>query len=135
MELLVDNQPQLKRSIHVLLDIKTGYELRIVSRPGERSGVWRVPDANPDARNYYIIVEAVSNNGQKLELPITNEEDGRTYYVKKWGLRVDKEVWERVAADKKDDGIIQNNLFGIKRSGSSTPDYLMETIGGAITSW
>ena len=35
------------------------YELRVVSRPGEQSGVWREPEVNRSARNYYLIVEAV----------------------------------------------------------------------------
>lgn len=116
-------------------DIEREYELRIVSRPGEKSGVWRIPDANPDARNYYIIVEAVTADGQVLELPIYNEEDGQTYRVPKWGLRVDETLFERIAADKGDDGIIQKNRFGIKRGGFLTPEYLMPTTGRAITSW
>jgi hypothetical protein len=36
------------------------YEIRIVSREGTPSGVWRVPQNNPNARNYYVIVEAVT---------------------------------------------------------------------------
>jgi len=42
------------------------YRLRIVNRPGEKSGVWRVPDVNTRARNYYIIVEAVDPTGSVL---------------------------------------------------------------------
>ena len=42
------------------------YELRIVSREGVRSGVWRVPQNNPNARNYYVIVEAVTADGKRL---------------------------------------------------------------------
>lgn len=116
-------------------DVAREYELRIVSRPGEQSGVWRIPDANPDARNYYIIVEAVTGDGQVLELPISNEEDGQTYRVNKWGLRVDAALFEQIAADKGDDGIIQKNRFGIKRRGFLTPEYLMPTSGRTITSW
>lgn len=115
--------------------IELAYELRIVSRPGEQSGVWRIPDINPDARNYYLIVEAVGEDGEVLELPVVNEEDGRTYQVTKWGLRVDEAVFERVAADKQDDGIIQDNRFGIKRPGYLAVDYLVPTTGRAITSW
>lgn len=115
--------------------IELAYELRIVSRPGEQSGVWRIPDISPDARNYYLIVEAVGEDGDLLELPVVNEEDGRTYQVTKWGLRVDEAVFERVAADKQDDGIIQDNRFGIKRPGYLAVDYLVPTTGRAITSW
>lgn len=116
-------------------DIEQEYELRVVSRPGERSGVWRIPDANPDARNFYIIVEAVTRDGKLLETQILNEEDGKMYRTSKWGLRVPEEVFERIAADKLDDGIIQGNLFGNKRRGYIEPEYSMSTTGSAITSW
>lgn len=115
--------------------IEQEYELRIVSRPGEKSGVWRIPDANPGARNYYIIVEARNTENRTLEVPVVNEEDGVTYRVRKWGLRVSEEVFESIAADKRDDGIIQENVFGRKRRGFVEPEYSVPTTGAAITSW
>lgn len=45
------------------------YRLHIVSRPDASSGVWRIPENNPNARNYYIIVEAVTPEGKRLALP------------------------------------------------------------------
>lgn len=117
------------------VQLEREYNLQIVSRPNERSGVWRVPERNPSARNYYIIVEAVTPDGGVLTLPITNEEDGRRYEVNKWGLRVDEPVFNRVAADKSDDGIIQNRRFGAKRSGYLEPEYLIPTTGATITDW
>jgi hypothetical protein len=89
------------------------YSLRIVSRPDEASGVWREPELNPEARNYYIMV----------------------YHVSKWGLRVDESVYQQIAADKQDDGIIQNHDFGLKRRGQLAPEYAMPTTGAAITAW
>ena len=119
-----------------LLDqLQQTYVLKIVSRPGERSGVWRYPEANSKARNYYLIVEAVDRKGRKLKLPVTSEEDGKTRQVSKFGMRVSAATYNRVAADKKDDGIIQNNILGTKRSGYLKPDYRMETTGQAITQW
>lgn len=111
------------------------YELHIVSRPNELSGVWRVPQRNPQTRNFYIIVEAVTPDGKVLEVPVTNEEDGKTSLVNKWGLRVDEQLFQQIAADKQDDGIIQKRRFGIKRRGTLAPEYLMPTTGAAITSW
>ena len=58
--------------------LQQAYTLQIVSRPGEKSGVWRIPEANPDARNYYIIVEALAPDGKTLQVPVVNEETGRT---------------------------------------------------------
>jgi hypothetical protein len=113
--------------------VQAQYELRVVSRPNEQSGVWREYDGR--SRNYYLIVEAVAPNGEALRLPITNEEDGRTRGVRTWGLRVDEGTFNRVAADKRDDGIIQNNVVGRKRRGVLEPEYTVPTTGAAITEW
>ena len=111
------------------------YELRIVSRPGELSGVWRVPDVNEGANNYYLIVEAISSDGGRLTLPIRNEEDGEIYRVNRWGIRVDEATFQSVAADKRDDGIIQQAVVGEKLPGLLEPTYRVATGGGAITRW
>jgi hypothetical protein len=115
--------------------VEQEYTLRIVSRPGTPSGVWRVPPNRPGGRNYYIIVEAVTPDGKRLTMPITSEEDGSTKEVQQWGLRVDHATFEAVRRDKQDDGIIQNNRFGVKKRGYLKPEYLMPTTGGAITRW
>ncbi|MGB5717039.1 MAG: DUF6384 family protein [Gammaproteobacteria bacterium] len=111
------------------------YTVRIISRPGESSGVWRMPDVNTEARNYYVIVEAVTADGSTLTLPVRNEEDGKLYKVNKWALRVSEQLYEQIAADKSDDGIIQQRDFGVKRRGQLTPDYAMPTTGAALTAW
>lgn len=111
------------------------YELRIVSGPGAQSGVWREPPGRSGVRNYYVIVEAVTPQGERLTMPITSEEDGATRSVSQWGLRVDGGLFERIRRDKADDGIIQNNRFAVKDRGTLTPRYLMPTAGGAITQW
>lgn len=125
----------LQRMATLQRDIEMEYELRVASHPGQKSGVWRIPDANSNARNYYIIVEAVSRQGKLLEVPVVSEEDGKTYRVKQWGLRVEEPLFRQTAADKRDDGIIQDNRFGVKKRGYLTPEYLMPTTGRAITRW
>ncbi len=115
--------------------LEQAYTLQIVSRPGERSGVWRIPEANPDTRNYYVIVEAVAPDGTTLQVPVVNEETGRTERVSKWGLRVEEDVFNRIAKDKQDDGIIQQREFGVKHAGELHPDYRIPTTGAAITQW
>lgn len=111
------------------------YEIRIVSRPGVRSGTTRVPDENRFAENFYVIVEAVTPDGRALTLPITSEEDGRMRRVALWGLRVDEATYERVRADKQNDGIVNDALVGAKRRGVLEPEYTIQTTGGAITEW
>jgi hypothetical protein len=115
--------------------LELAYEIRVVSRPGEQSGVWRVPDENRRARNYYLIVEAIGADGRPVRVPITSEEDGRTRDVRAWGLRVDEATFQRVAADKQDDGIIQDDEIGAKRRGELEAQYTVQTTGAAITEW
>ena len=134
-----ENTEAAERAIASLKDLRVQleqeYTVRIISRPDESSGVWRMPELNTDARNYYLIVEAVTADGSTLTLPVRNEEDGKTYKVTKWGLRVSEQLYQQIAADKRDDGIIQQRDFGVKRRGQLTPDYAMPTTGAAITAW
>lgn len=116
-------------------DLIRTYELRIMSRPGEDTGVFRIPDVNEDAQNYYIIVEAVTLSGEVLSLPIVNQEDGQTYTVSKWGVRVPEATYNAVRDDKVDDGIVQNNILGEKPRGTLKVTYLMPVEPGAITEW
>ena len=111
------------------------YTLTIVSRPGEVTGVWRRPPGNSQARNYYLIVEAIAPDGRKLSIPVRNEETGATETVAKFGVRVPQRVFEAVAQDKRDDGIVQRNRFGVKPRGTLVVDYQMPFEGGFITKW
>ena len=115
--------------------LRREYVLRIVSRPREPTGVWRIPGRNPNARNYYLIVEAVAPDGGLVGVPVTSEEDGRTDTVSRWGVRVSQAIFEEVGRDKNDDGIIQRNILGDKRRGQLSVEYRMPVIGGAILTW
>lgn len=118
-----------------LAELQLTYEVQVVSRPGERSGVNRIPDANPTARNYYLIVHAIGPDGNAIPRSITSEEDGTTRTVTEWGLRVPESVYNAVAADKTDDGIIQNDVVGEKARGDLDVTWTMAVLGGAITNW
>ncbi len=127
---------KLKEDLQNTLEqLQRAYKIRIISRPNESSGIWRVAEINSTNRNYYLIVEAIDANNQALALPIVNEENNQQQIVKKWGLRVDQATFNRVANDKRDDGIIQNNIVGEKESGVLTPKYRIQTNGKAITNW
>lgn len=123
---------QLKDLREMLISI---YKIRVVSRPNENSGIWRVPPNNSDARNYYLIVEAVDAKGHVLELPILNEENNKRKRVSTWGLRVNEDTFYAIASDKQDDGIIQNNIVGIKNTGFVAPEFSVPTTGATITEW
>ncbi len=115
--------------------LEQSYVLRIVSRPGQQSGVWRVPKLNPQARNYYILVEAVDDKGQPVPVVVTSQEDNKTAETSTFGIRVDERTFDRVRADKQDDGIIQNNRFGEKQVGYLEPKFNVSTPGGVILDW
>jgi hypothetical protein len=116
-------------------DLTREYTLTIVSRPGETTAVWRRPPNRSQARNYYLIVEAIAPDGRKLSLPIRSEETGETSSVTRFGVRVPEEVYEAVRRDKTDDGIVQRSRFGIKKRGTLAIDYQMPFEGGFITKW
>lgn len=132
---IVDARDRLARLQALQRTLSQDYTVRVVSRPGEPSGVWRVPRANPRARNFYLIVEAVDRNGRPVEVQITSEEDGRIATTSRWGLRVTAEEFERVRRDKLADGVIEDPVVGHKRPGEMAPDWTVRTTGGAILQW
>ncbi len=115
--------------------LRLEYDLRIVNREGEKSGFWTFPEINNAATNYYLVVEAIDKKGNKLSLPILNEENGEIKIVNIWGVRVPEEVYAQVASDKRDDGIIQKNIIGNKPYGYLEVNYSISVLGGAITEW
>jgi len=117
-------------------DLSQRYTLRVVSRPGEYSGVFRINEDGTDAvRNYYLIVEGITPSGDRAKVLINSEEDQKTQRTQIWGVRVPEAVFNRVAADKKDDQIIQNAIIGEKQRGHIEPNYKIETSGGLILDW
>jgi hypothetical protein len=125
-----------KAAMAALLDeLRAEFTLRIVNRPGEASGVWRKPKINGQARNDYLIVEAIAPDGRVLPRQILNEETVETASVDKWGVRVSSDVFQRVLADKRDDGIIERNVVAEKKRGSLAVDYVIPVLGGTITKW
>lgn len=117
-------------------DLSISYDVRVVYGPGEpRSGIFRIPDDAPNARNYYLIVEAVDPAGRLVEVEIESEEDRKTERVTRWGQRVSETAFNTIASDKRDDQIIQNAVIGTKAVGTLSPTYSVATPGGAILEW
>lgn len=115
--------------------LRQEYMLRIVSRDGELTGFWRTPQNNTDATNFYLVVEALDADGDPISLPVLNEENNQTDVVSTWGVRVPPAVYDNVAADKRDDGIVQTNLLARKSSGFLDVEYMMPVLDGAVTQW
>ncbi len=70
-----------------------------------------------------------------LSLPILSEENGRTETVTKFGVRINAEVFEAIARDKRDDGIVQRNRLGDKKRGELDVTYTMPVMSGYLTKW
>jgi len=111
------------------------YSIRVISRPNQNSGIWRNPPNNPNGKNYYLIVEAIDKSNRAVELSILNQENNKSTRKKTWGLRVSEQTFYKVAADKRDDGIIQGNKVGEKLAGYLTPVFSIPTTGATITEW
>lgn len=132
---LVEARARLTALNDLAARLAAAYSVRIVNRPGEPSAIWRVPAANPRARNYYLIVEAIDRDGRPVEVPVTSEEDGITARVSRWGLHVPEAEFERVRRDKLANGIIEQPVIGEKAPGSLATRWTVQTTGGAILSW
>ena len=97
--------------------LREEFAVRVVSRPGQDSGVWRKTEEG-QLSGYYLIVEARDPSGVALRRTVRNAEDsGRMVTVQSWGEMVPKAVYDRVGADKKADGIIDDSLFAEKLRG------------------
>lgn len=111
------------------------YDIRIVSRPDEDTGFWRQANDQPNAMNYYLVVEAVAPGGRVLKVPIRSVEEQTTESVSLWAQRVDKTTFDRVAAEKQSSGMVVNDILGRKTRGVLEPQFDTPVPGGAITEW
>jgi len=126
----------VRDELHSVRDrLQRAYSIRVVSKPNQLSGIWRVPEVNQAGRNYYLIVEAIDRNNQVVELDILSEESNKRVRKKQWGLRVNETTFYKIAQDKKDDGIIQGNRVGEKRVGDLLATFSIPTTGATITDW
>ncbi len=119
----------------LLDELRTEYTLRIISQPGQTTGLWRRPPGWWQARSYYLIVEPIAPDGQTLSLPIRDELSGETKTVSQFGVRVPQQTYEAVAADKREHGVVRRNELGVKQRGRLTIDYAMPAEGGTINTW
>jgi len=116
-------------------DLRAEYTLRIVSEPGQTSGLWRRAPGWWTSRSYYLIVEPIAPDGRKLSLPIRDEVSGETKTVSQFGVRVPQKTYDAIAEEKRQHGVVRHNEFGVKRRGKLAVEYLMPFEGGTITTW
>lgn len=120
------------------------YEVHIVSGAGRQSGVDRYFTDEEGTRQpaYYVIVQALTPDGEPLPRRIRNAETGQTQTVTTWAERVPAAVYERIKADKQRDGVLDETLFAVKRAGTAELEIVLPgeygnpiPRGGQITDW
>lgn len=116
-------------------ELRLTFEVRIVQNPGQPSGTIRIPNSADNARNYYLIVEAVDGDGNIVPRSIASEETGDTRIVREWGQRVPEFVYRRVEADYTDNQIIEDDDVGAKARGDLDIGWTVDTMDGAILEW
>ncbi len=90
---------------------------------------WRFKNDNSGVRNYYLRVQAIDTYGNPLAMSIRNDKTGQTRRVREWGERVSKAVYDRVGADKADNGVIDEDLLGTKQRGYLTVERKIPDVG------
>jgi hypothetical protein len=116
-------------------DVRSEFDVRIVSRRGEQTGFWRDPPGRSTELNYYLVVEAIDRAGRALPRVITEEEGGATSTVTKWAVRVPRSLYDEVRREKETRGFLANPVLGSKARGQLEPTWRIALPGGAITRW
>lgn len=133
-----------QRTTTLLNQLNEDYEVRILSTPNEHSGVDRYSTDSEGRRIwvYYVIVEARDASGQVLTRTILDAVTRRVERVTRWAEKVPQEVFDRIKADKKADGLLDETLFAVKERGYQNEE--IKLVGsdnrplsrlGQITEW
>jgi hypothetical protein len=131
------------RNLEAALELE--YTLAIANPSAESgSAIQRNYTDERGMRNsgFYVIVEARDAQGNPVSVPIENRETGRIEQVSRWGEQVPEDVFDRLAADKQADGVLDERTFGVKRRGTRSVEVTLNGADGAplkrqgqITSW
>lgn len=106
------------RLASLLARLADEYVVRVVSRPGERSGMDAYYEDAHGSRisGYYLIVEQIGQSRPR-QRAVFDAELQAERRVRKWGEQVPKAVYDRIAADKQADGIVDDAIFARKERG------------------
>ena len=100
-------------------DLALEYDLRIINRSGEMSGlIWdNVP---------YVVVEATGPDGAPVSLSIESATTGRVRDVSTFAVEVDRATFESVAADFEADRRVDASEVGSKARGELDAEYTLD---------
>ncbi len=105
-----------------LVYAETPLAFNVVDRAGVNSGVERNYSAS-GGKSWYLITEAVDPSGNVVPVTVTSVESGAKKQATLFGVRVSKDVYESVKADKREDGHVDNRTLGKKPANSLTPQF------------
>jgi hypothetical protein len=144
----LDDLPKLKELSASLARLESRlneeYTVSVLAAPGGRSAFTRYfpDDGGKKVSGYCLIVEAKTRDGTVLKRRVHNIETGKDKDVMRWAERVPKEVYERLEHDKKEDGVLNETTFAVKRRGEAEEQVTMPgadgkplTRIGQITEW
>jgi hypothetical protein len=103
------------------------YTVSVLHGVGQQSAVDRYfTDKNGErSPGYYLIVEARRPDGSLLKRRIRNSETEAESEVMTWAERVPKEVYDRLARDKREDGVLNETAFAVKARGHAEEEVVM----------
>lgn len=101
---------------------ETPLTFNVVDRAGVKSGVERNYGAS-GGKSWYLITEAMDPSGKAVPVTVTSVESGEKKQAAMFGVRVGKDVYESVRADKMEDGHVDNRTLGKKPANSLTPQF------------
>jgi hypothetical protein len=124
--------------------LEAEYQIVVVNQSGQQSGIDRyyTDDQGERVSGYYLLLEARTADGRPVQVPIINRETGKMEQRSQWAELVPQEVYNRVAADKQVDGVLDESAFATKQRGQLEPQVTMSDEAGQplvrrgqITSW
>lgn len=101
---------------------ETPLTFNVVDRAGVKSGVERNYSAS-GGKSWYLITEAIDPSGKVFPMTVASAESGTVKQARLFGVRVSKDVYENVKADKREDGHVDNRTLGNKPANSLTPRF------------
>lgn len=133
----------LAKMKRLLERLNENFELHVLSGTDEESGFERsfTDENGTRSAGYYLVVEARDADGEPMTRKIRNSETGIEKEVARWAQRVPKAVFDRLVADKKEDGVLNETLFATKRLGELDSQIVLSGLEAAsstsaqLTEW
>lgn len=101
---------------------KTPLAVNVVDRAGAKTGVVRRYGPGGGSA-WYLIAEATDPSGRAVPIAVTSAESGDRKLASQFGVRVSQAVFDRVRADKMEDGHVDDKLLGKKPANALTVQY------------